>query len=306
MSAKSLFNRSLLCTGLLCLGTLAANAALLVYDPFNYSPVGADLTNQSPDGGATLWNVTGTNGVSGTDPITIAGGSLSIAGLAPSIGNSITYGGLGLTNRISLGSIFTSGTLYYSFALQVTDLSNLSTTGGFLAGFNTSIGDQAAQPSQVGARVVTRASGTGGFQVGVDKSSGGAMSFVMDPTIFNLGDTIFVVGSYTFISGGTTNDEARMWVNPDPSTFGLENAPPTSLFSTAINDVNLSGAIQIQSFLFRQGNATAVPNALIADELRVGTTWADVTPAIPEPSAVMLLSLVGSAGLFLRRRGLRG
>jgi hypothetical protein len=287
------------CLAVTCLGLIPAEAALL-YDPFDYT-VGADLTNQTPNGGATLWQVMGTGGSGGTDPITIASGSLSVAGLAPSNGNSITYGGLGLTNRIPLGQTFTSGTLYYSFAFKVLDLGTLDTLGGFLAGFNNATGNVSNQPTQIGGRVVTRLNGAG-FQVGVDKSSGMPASFVVDPRVFNVGDTIFVVGSYTFNSGSSTDDEARLWINPDPSTFGLPIAPGTFLSSTAGTDVGGATTQQIQSFLFRQGNASAVPGALVADELRVDMTWAGVT--VPEPSSILCLALAGG-GLIARRRRLR-
>jgi PEP-CTERM motif len=288
------------CLAVTCLGLMSAEAAL-VYDPFDYTPVGADLTGQTPNGGLTMWQVMGTSGTGGTDPITIESGSLSVAGLAPSSGNSITYGGLGLTNRIPLGLTINSGTVYYSFAFKVLDLGTLDTLGGFLAGFNNATGNVTNQPTQIGGRVVTRLNGTG-FQVGVDKSSGGPVNFVMDPRVFNVGDTIFVVCSYTFNSGSSTDDEARLWVNPDPSTFGLPIAPGTFLSSTAGTDVGGATTQQIQSFLFRQGNAVAVPGALVADELRVDMTWAGVT--VPEPSSILCLALSGG-GLIARRRRLR-
>jgi hypothetical protein len=58
-------------------------------------------------------------------------------------------------------------------------------------------------------------------------------------------------------------------------------------------------SIQIASFLFRQGNASAVPGIVVADELRVDSTWAGVT--VPEPSSAGWLVFVG-AGLIARRR----
>jgi len=287
---------TLVCAAAICLGLSSAPGAL-IYEPFDYV-AGTDLTGQTPAGATTGWQAMGTNGASGSDPITIASGSLSgVAGLAPAVGNSITFGGLGLTDRIPIGQPpLTAGTLYYSFVFKVTDLGALTTTGGFMAGFNNSTGTATTQPTAIATRLVTKLNGSG-FQVGLDKSSGTGANFVFADTVFNLGDTIFVVGSYTFNSGSTTDDESRLWINPSPSTFGQESAPSGFLSSVATNDFTA-----IASFLFRQGNASAVPGVVVADELRVDTIWAGVT--VPEPSTVPWLAAAGISFLT-RRRGRR-
>ena len=40
---------------------------------------------------------------------------------------------------------------------------------------------------------------------------------------------IFVVGSYTFLTGSTTDDIASMWLNPNPADYGAATAPSTAL-----------------------------------------------------------------------------
>ena len=179
--------------GIILFGGIASAGAALVYDGVNYT-AGADLVGQSPDGGATSWAATGTNGTGGSDAIVIASGGLTVPGLAPPVGNSITFGGLGLTDRLSIGGAISSGTVYYAFAFKVQDVTGLTATGGFFAGFNNSVGTQTGQPTIIGARVLTRLSGSG-YNIGISKNSSAIADFNFETTLRNVGDTIFMVGS---------------------------------------------------------------------------------------------------------------
>jgi len=290
--------KMLIGSGIVWLGGIVTAGAALVYDGFNYT-AGADLVGQSPNGGGTSWAATGTSGAGGSDPIVIASGSLTVPGLAAPGGNSITFGGLGLTDRLSIGTAISSGTIYYSFAFKVQDVTGLTATGGFFAGFNNSVGTQTGQPTIIGARVLTRLSGSG-YNIGISKNSSALADFSFDTTLRNVGDTIFVVGSYTFNTGTALDDLAQLWINPNPSTFGSASAPLPDLSAPTGAASGNPDLGSIASFLFRQGNATAVPPIVIADELRVDTTWAGVTP-VPEPSAAITALLAG-AGLLSRRR----
>jgi hypothetical protein len=95
--------------------------------------------------------------------------------------------------------------------------------------------------------------------------------------VFNLNETIFLVGSYAFNSTSSTDDVSQLWINPDPSDFGSSVPPGGALFAAAGPDIN---ANQIASFVFLQAGlgSTNEPATIIADELRIGTTWASVTP----------------------------
>src|ERR1022692_2834880 len=83
-------------------------------------------------------------------------------------------------------------------------------------------------PNSVATRVVTR-SATDGFNIGLDKSSGSTPSFVFSPAVFTTSNIIFLVGSYTFNSGSTTDDVSQLWINPPPSTFGQASPPVAAL-----------------------------------------------------------------------------
>src|SRR5204862_5987626 len=97
---------------------------------------------------------------------------------------------------------FNVGTVFYSLGFKVTDLGQLSTSGGFMAAFNDSTGSQGSIPSIVAACLQTRKDGSG-FDVGIKKASAGS---VFDTTPHALNETVFVVASYTFLTGATNDD----------------------------------------------------------------------------------------------------
>jgi hypothetical protein len=262
--------------------TNSARASLTVKlpDPLAFEAFAAGLTSYSV--GANLagqTNATG-NGWSPAGPtganVTLAGGNLTVPGLAASSGNRIQYGvATGPSARFNLSKTI-SGTLYYSFAFQVSDLGSLDGSGGFFAAFNNSTGNQASVPTVVGAAVQTR-SAAGGFNIGLKKASAGS---VFDSAVHAIGETIFVVSSYTFNPAATDDDVANLWINPDRATFGTGTAPTPTLSSSSGGDIT---ANQIYSFIFFRrgdGSANLQPAAMLSDELRIGTSWASVTPPL--------------------------
>jgi hypothetical protein len=284
---------------------LAASASALPdYEPFadstgsggtSYS-TGANLVGQT-NASSQAWFQAGP--ASATQP-TVAAGDLSVPGLySAGGGQSAAFGGNGESARLDLsvgaGGIL-SGTIYYSFAMKLTDLNSLNTAGVFWAGFNTAQGSQTTTPNTVATRVVTRSAGAGLYNIGLDKASGTTGSFLWAPGNFTTSDTIFLVGSYTFNTGSTTDDISQLWVNPDFSTFDAASAPGGSLSSTAGTDL-----ARVASFVLYDRNANEPVGGLI-DDLRFGTSWADVTPAaVPEPSPFCFAAL-GLAGVCLRLR----
>jgi hypothetical protein len=89
----------------------------------------------------------------------------------------------------------------------------------------------------------------------------------------SLNTTYLIVAAYKFISG-TTNDSSYLWINPDVSTFGKSEPAPT--LGAVNNTTDLTG---VARFFIRQDLANTTPY-IEMDELRIGTTWADVTRAI--------------------------
>jgi hypothetical protein len=280
--------------------------ALPSYEPFadasgsggtTYTP-GANLVGQTNAQGSG-WYQAG----SAVPTTTIQAGSLSISGLASSGGNSVlAVPQANVASRFGFGAAINSGSLYYSFALKVPAIgSNMGTGGGFIAGLNnTGAASQTGSPTIIGARVLIR-SAAGGFNIGLSKASSSGTDFQWGGTTFTSSDTIFIVGSYDFGTLAANNDDSvRMWINPSSLDFGAGSAPSATLTATTGADAITSGSLQ--SFLLYARANTLFPDQLILDDLRIGTSWADVTPTtIPEPTWIGLLGM-GLLTLYYSRK----
>ncbi len=246
---------------LICLGIAALNSwGQLLYEPFNYTP---DAVNGIAQQSGGVWVR-----INSGDSILVTGGNLTYAGLPASTGNKISYDGTGSDNYRAFAAQ-TSGTVYFSFILNVSSLGSLNTTGTYFTGLI-----QTASTSAFGGTVWTRQSATAGkFNVGVSTRSNSAVSWLasdLDP-----GTSYFIVAAYEIITGAG-NDIAKIWLNT-AAIGGAEPAPDaTSVVGTDL------GAAGIERILLRQDAATTTP-FINMDEIRVGTTWADVTPSASVP-----------------------
>ena len=219
---------------------------LPLYDGFDYT-IGEDLGLQ-PN-----WN-----NYSGTDnPIIVASGSLSYPDLLASTGNSITMEGGFVDSEIVFTPV-TSGAVYASFILNVTDMANIMdlTDGGYVAilvgnGFN----------ARLWIRPNTDPVGTT-YDIALTNASSGS-GFVGN---YSIGDSVFIVMSYDIDSGAING-----WVNPAGTDFG--GSAPTAL----LTDTDATPDTLIDRFALRQDSTNETP-AMTIDELRIGTSWADVTP----------------------------
>jgi hypothetical protein len=232
----------------------------------------------------------------------IQSGSLAVSGLASAGGNSVLMvPQSNVASRFGLDQIVTGGSLYYSLALNVAAIgTTMGTGGGFIAGFNNSGAvSQATSPSVVYGRVTIR-SATGGFNIGTQKA-GNVSDMVFDNTVFTTSDTIFLVVRYTF-NPNANDDVVNMWINPSALDFGAATPPAPTL--TAPTPAAVADIAQIGSFLLYARANTLFPDQLIVDDLRVGQTWADVTPPVPEPAtaALMGLGVLGVIGFYRARR----
>lgn len=231
----------------------------------------------------------------------IVDSNLTVSGLKSSVGHAASYGNLGHTVLLPLGQSFTpsqEGTsVYYSLAFRVDDITNLTSAGGIVAGLSNVVQTGSlGNPSVAAAAVFVRpdpAQPSTHYQIGLGKTLAGGTGANYTASSFALGATQFVVGRYTlFDNNGEpepntnpagTNDVANLWINPNQSTFGASAAPAAADLQNGPLGNDPPGANNaIQSVFLRQSgsmNGQNVADLIVADELRVGTTWAAVTPA---------------------------
>lgn len=266
----------------LLLGLLApARAVLILEESFNYT-AGENVTGQNTGTGFSgAWQVS-TVGSGGTGTVASAGlsyGSLNSSGNAWSDANTSTtyanqrpFDGTGLdTNGTSLWfSFMINATANGDPTVSLFTNSNNYTTSGIGARINFS-GDQ------VVARIGSTNGGPGTFD-------------------FNLNTTYLIVGRLDLLNGPSGNDTLRLWVNP---TTGGSDPTDASALSTS-TQVAQTGWFGSTTYLTIRSSG-AFSGSI--DEIRLGNTFADVTPtAIPEPSTYALLAGGLMTLLWLRRR----
>ena len=276
------------------LATFPASAALVLYEPFAYS-AGDSLDGiegaAANAGGKTApngnkWFPAGYssqpsyNALDGTQVVDL---NLAVAGLQEPTGNAVWYGGNGYSTRLGTGTL-NSGTVYSSFAFRIFDITGLPSVGGLVAGFNNTPGPQTNSPTTIDSSVWVRPTPSttdspANYNIGLSKTSASS-GVVWDSGVYTAGDngpTQFAVTSYTFNSASGSDDRSMLYLNPSPSTFG-GTAPTSGTILSTSNGTDIPSAL-VSTFLLRQATQGGAPQGIVFDELRVGTSWADVTPA---------------------------
>ncbi|MEO6254842.1 MAG: hypothetical protein ABIO79_16145 [Ferruginibacter sp.] len=242
----------------------------LLTEPFNYTPHATQGLSAQSQAGSNPWSIINTG-----DSILVDATSLTYPGLAASTGNKVKFDGSG-TDYYTNFTSQTTGTVYSSFILNVSSLGTLGTTGGYFEGLI-----QSGSTSLFGAAVWTRLSVTAGrYNVGISTRSNTAVTWLATDLI--PGTPCFIVTAYDFIAG-TGNDVARIWLN----TAAIGGSEPAADATAIASATEITSAARV---FLRQDNATNTP-FIEFDELRIGTTWAQVTPsgaASPTLSATAL------------------
>jgi hypothetical protein len=193
--------------------------------------------------------------------------SLYYAGLEASSGNRLSFSA-GNSEDVNKSITGITGVGYYSFLLNVPSTTGLSTTGEYFTGFGSTTG---ASVTIFSPRVFIKSGTTANtFQLGVLNTTGGTPAPTANySSEFPVGTTVLVVIK---LEASVSPIQASVFINPTPGDV----EPTASVASSAgTNTFNSFASI----FLRQAGTASAGTGNIQLDELRVGSTWASVTPA---------------------------
>ncbi|MDR1809032.1 MAG: hypothetical protein LBR34_01325 [Prevotella sp.] len=224
----------------ICSVLFSQTSTLLLEENFDFS-AGSNLAGQND------W----TQGVAGTNPVTISASGLNWRGY-PGSGTGLGADFTPLSDRVQKPFSGTlSNTYYYSFLINVSSAGS----GEFFAGFFSN--------NAFRGRVYIKAEGSG-FQFGLAKTTTGTVSYTSG-TPYVFGTTYLILVKYDFVAGDT-NDQVSLFINPDLTT----NAPTTPVIgpvTDAGNDVS-ANVFAIQ--------ARTNSGSFKIDGVRVASTWSAI------------------------------
>jgi pectate lyase len=277
---------------ILILATLVAlapssRASLLFYDGFDYATGNPLGSNDSTAG----WE-------NAKSQITVTGNSLNYGGLQGSTGNRVNINGGssnldGTRTKDGAWASQTNGTLYVSFLLKLNGIGGIATNGN-----GTPIVNLCRTGSSSQQLLSLNLLNDSGIKLGVLKypSSSTAVSsafFTTGPGANLAADgttTYLIVAKYEWVED-PANDIVTVWVNP--GNLGDAEDGGNKVFTNAGTD----GTANVGRLFINRGPT------LDLDELRIGTTWAAVTPTgspVITPQPFITESFLSPAGFVLR------
>lgn len=222
---------------------VALPVALPLIENFEY-PTGAKLT----DHGWTAHSGAGTNSIKvNENPLTYSGYIHSGDGKSVTLtttGEDVNRG----FESVNSGSIYTSFMVRFDTALARAEyFFHLSPAG---------------VPTTHTARIYFKKDPSGNIAFGVTKGASSDTGWTSFD--YSLGTTYLCVMKYTFNTGSNTDDEIKLWINPDLS--GVE-PPATITYTTSTTDPSNLGTVAL-----RQGAGNSTPAVTIGG-LRIATSW---------------------------------
>jgi hypothetical protein len=263
-----------------------ALATLFINEPFNYSfyvtgiPIRGQFYNGSTD---RIWQL------AASSPNNTAGIAIGNGDLGGSDTNSVsmtsTPGTVGAADRLGINSNptmagdVTSGTIYYSFHLNIQSLQGLGSNFALFFGLNNEDNaSTASAPTVIPGRIYARVNQSGQtFDLAVANNrqttnviTSGDQAWSSNVAAYSgglkVGQTYFIVGAYDLAAA-----KSSLWINPSGAYYGTKTPPPADRVDTTAGN----------SFSPGIGSALLVQNQvqwMYFDELRVANTWAEAAP----------------------------
>ncbi len=237
---------------------------LSVGDYFN----NPDFTNNTTD----WWYTTTTS-----TKIQVENSPLTYVGYCASpIGNAAKFNGNTNKDIRQLSSSISSGSIYMSFLLNVTQLKNTTSKDYFIS-YLSNVSSPGTASNNIAQVKILNNYSDGTFQLGIGKAN--ETLYRMCNQKMNTNQTYLVVVCYTFVSG-TNNDVASLWINPSPEDS--ENpklvcvqdsmntwTPPQNKGASTVADASAIKGVYLKP-------SANTPTNLYIDEIKVATTWADL------------------------------
>ncbi|MGJ3244001.1 MAG: PEP-CTERM sorting domain-containing protein [Opitutales bacterium] len=263
--------------GLLAVGPLQAN--ILFEESFDYT-AGSDLENVSS------W----TNEGSST---TVNASSLSYGNLLTSGGSADATGGGGsLNHRLDIADIdFANRETWLSFLYQP-DTTSQQNNGLYFRGTPT---------TGAGNYLMLFGFPDDPNQYGFKRFLGAGSASRKNPTPISAGGSTALLVAHFDFTQSATEGLITFYLNPDPDSLGVGSTPNGSEFTATIGNLSTTTEDEIEPFLLSELEVDALADGALFDELRIGDTWADVSP-IPEPASLAMLVGLSGLGLAWRRR----
>ncbi|WAC18348.1 hypothetical protein OVA24_14005 [Luteolibacter sp. SL250] len=280
-------------------------AALLLYEGFEGYSTSGFLNGQAVSSSAIGFSGIWGGNTASTGAGNINASSLSFGSLLPTSGGSYvnTGGTVVLGSTLSIPSSL-SGTIWMSHLIRFNGAHSASGS----AGFEVRIGDTAGGSEVVRFRTFSDTrSGTSNV-IGTDYNTG-TLSTIGDSTDPQLATNTnyIMISSFTNVAGTSGSGTATIWAlttdqfqtmmeSPLGAESYLTEATAGQYSAKATNTDAVKSTDQIESGDFLQ--IVNVGNNIQLDEIRLGTTLADV---IPEPGSA-LLAISGLTFLLRRSR----
>lgn len=249
---------------ILFVGLSSAGWSQVLYEDFNY-PTPATIGGNGAAGTSSNNWTTHSVSTGQTTTVDIQDGSLTYTGLKTSTGNKVSFfSNANATSRdINRSFTSTATTLYFSALINIVDNSQITTNGDYFLHFGATAGTSV---TSLGGRLGVKSVNTGlNFRFAVQNTSTGTPTFTDNGSDLTFGTTYLVVIKYDRTAVPTV---ATMWVNP----VTLGSTEPEG----SVSNSSGTGTFAAFSSICLRENGTT-PKALI-DEIRVGETFADVTP----------------------------